>query len=268
MSEDLNQKKGFILNDADGFREYVDNKYLKRMTDAMFAKVFKSFWKFTFKLVDPDCDANRKVNFHLLLLMFKSRGELLLEEMDRKPDDFEVADNEATVGFVIAFLTFNTEVWKHLSEQNRTLINGKIPQKGFFKLIAWFLCENKEDYMGQLLAEDYCYYPDENELQNVVKLYKSAGLMGLLFDYFINLLSHSGQYTTAKRRMEEVILPYIDDMNGVQIDKVMEIMNSNSQLYDNYMFGTYCRMVVTKGLTFFTKDEIRDKYGRLIMPEE
>ena len=46
MSEDLNQKKGFILNDVDGFREYVDNKYLKRMTDAMFAKVFKSFWKF------------------------------------------------------------------------------------------------------------------------------------------------------------------------------------------------------------------------------
>lgn len=267
MSEDLNQKKGYILNDKEGFKEYVEKKFLQRMTDAMYVKVFKSFWKFTFKIVNQECDENRTVNFHLLLHMIQQKSTILLDEMDRKPNDFEIADNERTVYFAVAFLAYSTEIWRHLSEQSKTLLNDKISKNNFFRLVAWFQCENKADYVGLLLAEDFCYYPEDKELGYVIRLYESAGLMNKLIDYFINLLRHSNQYTVAVRRMDEVILPFVDNMSKEQLDKVLEIMNTNSQLYDNYRFSGYCRAITERALNYFSREEIGSKYTRIILPD-
>lgn len=199
--------------------------------------------------------------------MIQQKATILLDEMDRKPNDFEIADNERTVYFAVAFLTYSTEIWRHLSEQTKTLLNDKISKNNFFKLVAWFQCENKADYVGLLLAEDFCYYPEDKELGYVIRLYESAGLMDKLIDFFINLLRHSNQYTVAVRRMDEVILPFVDNMSKEQLDMVLEIMNTNSQLYDNYRFSGYCRAIMERALNYFSREEIGSKYTRIILPD-
>lgn len=268
MSEDLNQKKGYILNDKQGFNDYLNNKYFQRMTDAMFVKVFKSFWRFTFILVNPDCDSNRLVNYHLLRFMISSREDLLLKAIDSTPQDFEIADTEKTVNVAVALLSHITVVWSHLSDQTRVLLNNKIQTVGFYKLAAWFLCDNKAKYIKQLINEGFCYYPTAEELKYILTLYQGEGLMGVLCDYFIHILDCSGTFTTAQKRMDEVVLPYLDDMSKDQIDVLLNVLNSNSQLYNNYSYSSYCRKVTGKAMEYFTKDQIQQKYPKIYFPVE
>ncbi len=265
MSEDLDKKKGYILNDKNGFKEYVEKRYLQRMTDAMFVKVFKSFWKFTFILTNPDCDSNRPINQNLLKLMLGSRKDVLFLAMDCTPNDYEIADNEIVVLYAIEFLTCLPETWKHLTEQTKTLITGKIAQKPFYKLVAWFQCEKQEDYMKQLLKEGFYYYPTSNELDYVIKQYKDNDLMKLLYDYFIHLLGHSTNFNEASSRMELMILPYLEEMDKGQIESVLKIMNEHSQLIKNYKYNYYCRMVVEVARRYFAEDDIKNNYNNIVV---
>ena len=265
MSDDLDKKKGYILNDITGFKEYVEKKYLQRMTDAMFVKVFKSFWKFTFILNNPICNSNRTINHNLLKLMLGSRKDLLFCAMDDTPNDYEITDNKEIIGYAIALLAELPETWKHLTEQTRTLINGKIAYNPFYKLIAWFLCEKKEDYIKQLLDEDFCYCPSNNELTYLIKQYKNNGLMSVLYDYFIHLLGKSTNFNDANSRMELMILPYLEDMDKGQIENVLKIMDGNRQLIRNYKFNYYCRMVVDVARRHFAEDVIKNNYKNIVV---
>lgn len=268
MSEDLNQKKGYILNDKPGFKDYLFNKYFQRMTDAMFEKVFKSFWKFTFVLCNAECDSNRKINYHLLIFMIENRELLLLSAIKKSPDDYEIADNETTVSFAMAFLTNVTCVWGLLSEQAKTLIKKKTQENRFYKLIAWFLGDNKAEHINNLIKEGFNYYPTETELKRVVGLYEKEGIKRVLYDYFIRLLDDSTSFVIAQKRMDEVVLPFIEDMNKSQLDTLLGVLNNNSQLYNNYCYNSYCRKVNKEAMKYFTKEEITQQYPRIFFQEE
>lgn len=268
MSEDLNQKKGYILNDLQGYQDYLENKYFQRMNDAMFVKVFKSFWKFTFVLCNPDCNNNRKVNYHLLRYMIESREAVLLKALDENPNDYDISDTDATVSYAFAFLSNATVVWKHISDQVESLVKNRISKGGFYKLIAWFLCENKSEYVKKLIEEGFDYYPSEEELKYVLALYKSEGMMNVLYDYFIHLLDLSITFIMAQKRMDEIILPYVDDLSKDQTDNLLSVLNSNSQLYNNYSYNSYCRRVTRKAEQFFSKEEIQQKYPTIFFPIE
>ena len=54
LSEDLSEKKEYITADKDQFKKYLDSKYLSKMNDVIFVRVFQSFWKFTFFLSNPE----------------------------------------------------------------------------------------------------------------------------------------------------------------------------------------------------------------------
>ena len=65
MSADIDSKKRYFVQDIQGFKEYVTQKYLIHMSDHMVLRVFRAFWKFEFILDDEACRNNRKINFVL-----------------------------------------------------------------------------------------------------------------------------------------------------------------------------------------------------------
>lgn len=49
------------LNDRYKVKAYVESRYLRRFKPTVETSTFKSLWKFTFKLENDECNANRRV---------------------------------------------------------------------------------------------------------------------------------------------------------------------------------------------------------------
>ncbi len=86
ISEDLDVKKGYLLEDKKGFQDYVRKKYLNRMPEAMIQRVFRSFWKFTFVLLNEKCNENRLLNVYFLSVVYKHNKEAVAADIRAEAD--------------------------------------------------------------------------------------------------------------------------------------------------------------------------------------
>ena len=54
------------LNTKKKVKQYVESRYLNRLTQSVELQIYRSLWKLVFKLDNEDCENNRKINLHVL----------------------------------------------------------------------------------------------------------------------------------------------------------------------------------------------------------
>lgn len=103
MSNDINEKRNIFLGDEEVFIQYVDSKYLQRMSDKMFIKVFRAFWRFTFLLTDSICENNREINNLLLEHMFTIKEGLIIKDIEEHVESYTMNENEQIICSAVYF---------------------------------------------------------------------------------------------------------------------------------------------------------------------
>ena len=198
MSQDLDSKRKYILHDAEGFENYIEQKYLVHMSDSMATKVFRTFWKFTFYLLDQDCENNRRINFSLLDLLLHKRRVQIEQDISANCNRYQIADSKYTVAYAIYLLSFHPWIYNKLAKENVTLIKSKQSDMPFYKLISWYEHSSKTEHIVHLIEEGFYELPETGgQKEFCEKLFGDSGEKDALLKYYIAALRNAGSFVTA-----------------------------------------------------------------------
>lgn len=230
LLEDISSKKEDFLEDNEKFKKYIDKKYFERIPENMIISIFKDFWKLTFKVDNEDCNDNRKINLELLILIMQENKLKIMEDMKIDRDKYNnISDNESIAVYLVEFIYYFPEVFNYLKEENRIAIGVIINNNNDYKAIAYFTSKNIEEHIKGLHAYNF---KNRHTRELLEKKSKEEGLEYLLFDQYIEAVGNSSSYDAADSSFDILIRPNLNRMQQKQIEKLIENIDKNNQLYN------------------------------------
>lgn len=267
MSEDLNEKRGYILHDKNAFKTYIKSKYLDRMPDLMYQKIFGVFWRFTFRLINADCKNNRIVNYHLLSMMYKIRKDIIDSEIRNNPDKYEISIDDSIEQPIIYFLSNHPSVYPLLSGATKSHIETIIQGNKAYFLLSWFTSNKSEHIKNIISNKKYIYITDTNYIDHFVKEYEDEGLLDDCLEYLIMVVGDASQYVNAGNRVENYILPYLPKMKFKHFELIFRSIENCQSLRDNYYIDKYCRSIWKYASSQIPKSYDMTQYPHFKVPE-
>ena len=269
ISEDLDEKRSYLLDDKEGFQKYVQSKYLNRMPAAMLCRVFKSFWKFTFILQNEECDRNRLINLNFLLVTYRYSREIIEAGIEADVSKYEVAEKGGIIMMAFWLCGFEPAIYPKLPEITRALLTKYATRDPFYRLISWFMAENKEAHIDTLISSGFHDFPTEkSRFKYVLDRFGETDDMQHLYRYFISIVRTATSYKDADSKIEKFIIPYIHDMSPENLEKIIAAFNENRQVYNSYYLAYYCGKVWEYAQKDLAADYVLEHYPRFKIPTE
>lgn len=227
--EDISNKKEDFLLDNSKFKKYIRKKYFDKIPDNMIVNVFKDFWKLTFKTENEDCNQNRDINLGFLLITMQDYKLKILENIRKDKQKYNnISDNSNIVIYLVEFIYYYPEVYTQLSDENKIIIDVATNNQKDYKLLIYYAYKNLEEQLKELSVENF------NNLHNkelFEKKVEEDGEMSLIIDKYMKFFANSYSYNEADDRFNRFIRPYISKMDLMQVKKLIEIINTNNQIY-------------------------------------
>ena len=227
--EDISNKKEDFLFDNSKFKKYIRKKYFDKIPDNMIVNVFKDFWKLTFKTENEDCNQNRDINLGFLLITMQDYKLKILENIRKDKQKYNnISDNSNIVIYLVEFIYYYPEVYTQLSDENKIIIDVATNNQKDYKLLIYYAYKNLEEQLKELSVENF------NNLHNkelFEKKVEEDGEMSLIIDKYMKFFADSYSYNEADDRFNRFIRPYISKMDLMQVKKLIEIINTNNQIY-------------------------------------
>ena len=227
--EDISNKKEDFLLDNSKFKKYIRKKYFDKIPDNMIVNVFKDFWKLTFKTENEDCNQNRDINLGFLLITMQDYKLKILENIRKDKQKYNnISDNSNIVIYLVEFIYYYPEVYTQLSDENKIIIDVATNNQKDYKLLIYYAYKNLEEQLKELSVENF------NNLHNkelFEKKVEEDGEMSLIIDKYMKFFADSYSYNEADDRFNRFIRPYISKMDLMQVKKLIEIINTNNQIY-------------------------------------
>lgn len=228
--EDLAGIKNVLIKYED-VKRYVESKYLNKFNNIELEYyIFKSLWKFVFKLTDADCEENRAINYSALKILTERHQDFLLEKFEKDKEYFCKNIDENNVELLkrlIKFFNLHPNFFKKLTEDKRIKIDGIIKKdtKHDLKALALFEEENSVEHIFKASFTQH---------KTGIYLFQFLYLMvnkQMAFDYGIKLYASSASYDEADWRFEDFIQPYLKNFSIEQLRNIVEAVNNNDQLH-------------------------------------
>lgn len=105
---DISDNQNHFHDNSDKLKKYLNSKYINHLNQDVCENIFSSLWKLVFKLDNPECAKNRKINFFALQAFVDSLGKnflKILENDSTKYNDINVKDEYLV--YFIALLAKN-----------------------------------------------------------------------------------------------------------------------------------------------------------------
>lgn len=269
MTNDLDGKKGYLLADKTAFKEYVKNRYLDRMSNVMYQRVFRAFWKFTFKTTNEDCDRNRHINLHLLDLMYRNNPAIIQSEVRSHIDKYELLNNSIFYRPIIRFFAKNPSLYGLLAHSTQLLINKIIQSDTTYKLLSWFISENKRVHLINLEEQgNYIFSTDHDTIKYMVEEYENEGILDDCLEYIIKVVGKATSYPNAGIRIEHYIFPFLEKMKFKHFELLFENIESCESLRNNIYLGSkYCPSIWKYAKKTLPDGYDMSKYSHFKVPE-
>ena len=203
------------------------------MPVSMKKRTFKAFWKFCFRMPDDDiCKRNRKINRRVLLFLFESSERDILDYIKHDISFTETSTNKVCLHQLCYFLSECPAVYELLSDDTKLQIASIVASSNSAKVVSWFLANSMESHITQLISSSSFEEINPSVIEFVASKYANAGKTNVLMDYFIEYFSSSTSYNDANSRYATAIKPYLSLMNSSQFERLIYVINTNSQIYN------------------------------------
>lgn len=248
MTEDLARIKDTLLADDElgnvkGLEKYLKIKYFDKFNKKVEESIFRSLWKITYISLDQKCEENRMVNHYTLKLLVKSNPSKFLDLVKSEltfysnipPTDQEkekLEDDDISVRFYMLsdFFEDNISFYVALDTVTKDIITLEFKKNFclYFKspYINESLEKHIEDVIEKISDEKLCY----SDFMNLLKFAEQDFKEGLVFDLVVEYYGESCSFDEADRRYVKSILPFLERFNEEHFTKLIEKINSNSQI--------------------------------------
>lgn len=235
LTKDLSDKKNLYVDDYNGLKRYLNNKYFSRMSEKMFAATFRAIWKFVYILTNEDCYANANINNLCLRIMLEIKPNWLLTNIDKNPEFCNIQTNEDTANYIVElccnvdglYECFTTDMQTQLETIWRKCEIITYP-------LHWFKFKTFSDFNEYLHRNTYMYGRrtiGDSVLQRCEKHFISNSRKNDYISFCIEYFGQSASYDSADYRFSEYLFPNISEMTRDQFDKYVEVACSNHQIY-------------------------------------
>lgn len=236
--------------------QFVNSRYLPRLTLPVKRSIFKSLWKLVFKTEDKECNDYRGINLGFLFALWESDKEALRETIRNDTIYYgKISPNISVISYLFSFLTHNEDVFLVLKDQIELKINHAIENDDFCKTLAWFVCGNYVEYMDRMV--NYVQNPPKVPLALPYIALKYTGevaeRLGFEEDFCELLIAYycsSRSYDAADSRFDTSISHFLRLFQRADIIKLIKHCNENSQVYGRALAQRDHKKIVDYAATF------------------
>ncbi|HHB1425999.1 TPA: hypothetical protein ACOQZT_003988 [Serratia odorifera] len=219
------------------------DKYCQRLTSSAIYQIFKSFYKFSFKLDDEDAVKYRMMNrsacFHLYKEVKKSGP--LIQKMKEEIDFFEnISFKTNTLTFLFHFLSLNREIYDAFSEEMRerlkTYRDKETEDDVFYglKICSMFSFKKSDDYFKFLkdtLDGNQIRRFTIAEYEFITEVYHDMDCREALQNISISYAENSSSYDDADNRFNLVLgEKLLNSFTTEQLNRLLTCFSTNSQI--------------------------------------
>lgn len=233
MTEDLSVKRELYEDHPERLSNYINMKYLSKMSLTMRKSVFKNYWKFCFCLPeDDDCQNNRKINRRILGILYSNNSTEIIEYMKHEVIFQNTSHNEECIKNLCIFLAEFPDIYAVLSDDSKFQLKSLIDKSYNAKAISWFCNKDKKEHIAEVIHSKPYEALQYETIEFIANQYDSVGLWEIFIEFCIEYFGESCSYDAANSRFEIAIQPYLNRMNKDQYISIIEKVNSNCQIYD------------------------------------
>ena len=233
--EDLDESKE-ALNTNKKVKRYIESRYLSRMTDDVEFALYRTLWKFTFKLVDEKCNENRMLNLRVLRVI-TDRHKVKLSAVISADRDYysNIAPNGSALDYLLHYLSMNESFYELLTEDAKLKIQHASNNTEVGKTCGWFTRGDLSahfKYLTEWIEGEL--YPTFTEFQwkYVLELSDSEEwerkYAMLISSYYVR----SGGFDTADTRFTNALLPNLKYFDIESAEYLLLKIEQNNQLYN------------------------------------
>lgn len=229
---DLSSVKDIIV-DKKQLKQYVESKFLDKFNSIELEKhIFKTLWKFIFKLDDDDCRANREINLFVLKLLVSRYKETILSYFSQDKDYFANninTKNSTLLVFLIKFFNEYPDFFLALPKAKQLEINAII-DKDPIKSLDGLAIFRSSDFVKHIFEKTLnCHHA---YLKYIAEFLENIAGHSKVLEYYIKLYEASNSYDEADWRFDDFIEPHLDEFDERQVGLLIDVTNSNGQIYD------------------------------------
>ena len=156
-------------NGLDELKEYVNKRYINKLSIKAKKKFVKNLWKFTFYIDNEECNKYREIALYALSWIIKSdktqllsyikedvsyfNGKINFQEVNVKKDEINVDFRDNRTLSLLLFLYSFPEVYGMLSPDNQTEIKSISKKNINLILISPYLYDSREAHADELIKE-------------------------------------------------------------------------------------------------------------------
>ncbi|OME29356.1 hypothetical protein NSS98_25065 [Paenibacillus sp. FSL E2-0274] len=235
-----------VFGDSGGFERIVRKRYLQYLNERGIKKLFKTLWKFSFRLGSSDIEAeeNRLANSSTLIIIHKDFPGLVHELIEGEREYFsDIQLEEGHLATMIKFFDTAPRLYKLLEKDIRTKIESKIEAPIQLFASCWFISETPEEHFEKVINK----FQANNKpviigWRHTKKLAEATGQIDKYYDLVIKNLAKSMSYDQSYQLFGSIRL-YLQFFNEAHFIQLLNVMNTCSQIYNLYDISSLVKEV-------------------------
>lgn len=226
---DLADIKDKITDDS-GLKKYLISRYLKRLKDTDFKKLFRSLWKVVFISDDTKSNENRTINYKALKILLGFNKPLCLELIKSESNYYSNITKDEALSNISLLLALFPDIHKLLDSSLQLLLKGHIDKDDNLRFVSWFLNDSLKKHFDFVKLEGLDYL-QKDYIIYFKRISKDNSCLEDFVDCVIDYFANSPSFDKAQSRYDNALSTIIDDINLSQMKELLYKSNKNSQIF-------------------------------------
>ena len=223
------------LNSREKVNQYLDNRYLRRLKPEAQIALFRSFWKFTFKLDNDECKKHRRLHLHVLECISSRQIARIPEAIQIDPDFYgSIASGGLPLTYMVFYIAKNPQIHQSLPEAARLKISHHIDNDATSRVLGWFVHDSLDAHFNALVPwiTGDAYPAIDSELWPIILSFEDSlewqrNCCKLMAAYY----GTSGSYNSADSRFQSTIQPNLELFDSEAFHYLIKEIEANNQTY-------------------------------------
>lgn len=249
--KDLSEKRETLIDDEQ-LRRYLNARYLINMPSEVQKKLFKTLWKFVFRLSNVECNENRDINYRALQILFRSNKHLFVASIKSDRGYFSDIGIGEPVAQLILFLCSESFLYEFLDDAAKALIEAEVSASLEKRILAWYIKSSMQEHIDEIEVildannppniTSFACQAIKNLYDVSVEVNQDEGVLKLM----ILIFSLSRNFDNADYRYDTLIAPNLDKLSRENLLLLLEKINNNYQIFGrgrSYIANRQIKMV-------------------------
>lgn len=220
-------------DDTEGeYERIIVKRYLQYLNDASVKKLFRTLWKFTYRLNNEESEENRNVNAVTLQILQKLYPHLIYDAMNGEREHYSNIDWEKPQLFYLTeFFQKAPRLYHLLDEDTRKIFEERISGRLNIFIGSWFISANPEDHLQKVIdLISHLTTPFTVDLKDLKELTLVAGKPREYNKLIACNFSKSSRYNQSYDLYRQQVRPSLKDFSEEDYIYLYSLMNSSSQI--------------------------------------